>query len=150
MAMPASDEGNFLKPPAGPSGGGGLVSTTRDYLHFLQMILNGGEFDGKRLLKPETVRLMTTNQQPPAIPHIAVGNERPGIGFGLGFSVCTASSTFDPSARVGEYGWGGAASTHYWVSQKDDLIVVTMEQTMPFNFNLEFGIKELVYEAIED
>ena len=58
------------------------------------------------------------------------------------------ASEFDSSARLGECGWGGAASTHYWVSPTDDLVVVAMEQTMPFNFNLESGLKKLVYDAI--
>ena len=132
------------------SGGGGLVSTTRDYLRFLQMIANGGTLEGKRYLKEETVDLMTTNQLPDSIPFIGIGDARPGVGFGLGFSVRTNDSNWDSGARLGEYGWGGAASTHYWISPKDDLIVVTMEQTMPFNFNLEFGLKKLIYEAIED
>lgn len=141
---------NYLKPPKLASGGGGLVSTTRDYLRFLHMIAQGGEFQGKRYLKEETVRLMTTNQLPKEIPHIGVNDERPGVGFGLGFSVRMANSDWDAGARIGEYGWGGAASTHYWISPEDNLIVVTMEQTMPFNFNLEFGLKALIYDAIEE
>lgn len=114
------------------------------------MIANGGTLEGKRYLKEETVDLMTTNQLPDSIPFIGIGDARPGVGFGLGFSVRTNDSNWDSGARLGEYGWGGAASTHYWISPKDDLIVVTMEQTMPFNFNLEFGLKKLIYEAIED
>ncbi len=144
------DASRYLKPPKLASGGGGLVSTTRDYLRFLQMIQSGGTFQGKRYLKKATVQLMTTNQLPERIPHIGIGDARPGVGFGLGFSVRTGESRWDSGARLGEYGWGGAASTHYWTSPQDDLIVVTMEQTMPFNFNLEFGIKKLVYDAIED
>lgn len=143
-------ESRYLKPPAMESGGGGLVSTTRDYLRFLQMIANGGTFEGKRYLKEETVKLMTTNQLPASIPFIGIGDERPGVGFGLGFSVRIGDSDFDSGAHLGEYGWGGAASTHYWISPKDELVVVTMEQTMPFNFNLEFGLKKLIYDAIED
>ena len=114
------------------------------------MIANGGALEGTRYLKEETVKLMTTNQLPESIPFIGVGDVRPGVGFGLGFSVRIGDSDFDPGARLGEYGWGGAASTHYWVSPKDDLIVVTMEQTMPFNFKLEFGLKKLIYDAITD
>lgn len=140
----------YLKPPMLASGGGGLVSTTRDYLRFLQMIANGGTFEGKRYLKEATVSLMTTNQLPDKIPHIGIGDQRPGTGFGLGFSVRVKDTDWDPGARLEEYGWGGAASTHYWVSPKDELIVVTMEQTEPFNFNLEFGLKKLIYDAITD
>lgn len=142
-------ESKYLREPKMLSGGGGLLSTARDYMRFLQMIANGGELDGKRLLKPETVRLMTTNQLPESIKNIAIGLPRPGIGFGLGFSVCYKKTLFDPGAVVGEFGWGGAASTHYWVSPKHELVVVAMQQQMPFSFALEFGIKKLIYEAVE-
>lgn len=138
----------YLKAPTMASGGGGLVSTTRDYLRFLQMIANGGQFEGRRYVKSDLVKLMTTNQLPNEIPFIGVGDKRPGVGFGLGFSVRIGDSEFDSGARLGEYGWGGAASTHYWSSPKDDLVVVTMEQTMPYNFNLEFGLKKLIYDAV--
>lgn len=140
----------YLETPKMLSGGGGLVSTTRDYMRFLQMIANGGEFEGKRYLKKETVDLMRTNQLPESIPHIAIGLPRPGVGFGLGFSVRYKDTIWDPDARIGEYGWGGAASTHYWVSPKDELIVVAMQQQMPFSFALEQGIKKLIYEAVEN
>ena len=109
------DKSHYLKPPKLASGGGGLVSTTRDYLRFLHMIAQGGTFAGKRYLKEETVRLMTTNQLPDNIPHIGINDQRPGVGFGLGFSVRTANSEWDSESRIGEYGWGGAASTHYWI-----------------------------------
>jgi CubicO group peptidase (beta-lactamase class C family) len=70
------------------------------------------------------------------------------VGFGLGFCVRTTDSEWDKTARVGEYGWGGAASTHYWASPKDRLIVVTMEQTMPYSFDVEFAVKGPIYDAI--
>ena len=66
----------------------------------------------------------------------------------MGFSVRTEDSDWDPQARVGEFGWGGAASTHYWVSPNDRLIVVTMEQTMPYSFETEWKVKGLIYDAI--
>ena len=91
------------------SGGGGLVGTARDYLRFLTMIQNGGELDGHRILRPETVVLMTTNQLPKEAFPIHFDKEaRHGTGFGFGFSVRTANTKWDPSGRVGEYGWGGA------------------------------------------
>ena len=140
----------FLKKPALFSGGGGLVSSTRDYMRFLVMIQNGGELDGKRYLKPETVALMTHNQLPQEVMPIALGTQkRFGVGFGLGFSVrVEASPQWDADAPVGEYGWGGAASSHYWVSPKHDLVVVTMEQTMPYSFLLEWKLKGPIYQAI--
>jgi CubicO group peptidase (beta-lactamase class C family) len=73
---------------------------------------------------------------------------RHGTGFGLGFSVRTADTEWDPQARLGEYGWGGAASTHYWASPKDHLVVVTMEQTFPYSFDTEFALKGLIYDAL--
>ena len=93
----------YLKPPKMESGGGGLVSTTRDYLRFLQMIANGGTFEGKRYLKQETVNLMTMNQLSESIPFIGVGDERPGLGFGLGFSVRIGDSEWNSGSRLGEY-----------------------------------------------
>lgn len=140
----------YLKSPGLLSGGGGLAGTARDYVRFLMMIEAGGELDGRRILKPETVKLMTTNQLPREAFPIYFGKQvRHGTGFGLGFSVRTADTEWDPAGRVGEYGWGGAASTHYWVSPQDRLIVVTMEQTMPYTFDTEFAVKKLIYDAIE-
>lgn len=146
------DEARF-EPPKAPSGGGGLYSTIGDYHAFLAMILNGGEApDGRQLLKPETITLMTTNQLPEGIPHIAFGEqERFGVGFGFGFSVVfEESEKWDPPARLGEFGWGGAASCHYWVSPNDKLIVITLEQTRPYDWDLENALKPIVYDAIEN
>ena len=132
------------------SGGGGLVGTARDYARFLQMVAGGGELQGERILNEETVKLMTSNGlKKPAFP-IGFGDQvRDNIGYGLGFAVCTAKSKFDPARPVGEYGWGGAASTHYWCSPADKLFVVTLEQRMPYTFETEWKIKPLIYEALE-
>ena len=139
----------YLRNPVFLSGGGGLVSTTRDYARFLQLIANGGRLNKTRLLKKKTVAMMIRNHVPAKAMPIAFGEqERHGIGFGLGFAVRTATSTWDSSGRLGEYGWGGAASTHYWTSPKDKLVVVTMEQTMPYDFLLEFALKGVIYDAI--
>ncbi len=141
---------HFAKKATFFSGGGGLVGTGNDYLRFLMMVQNGGEFDGVRILKPETAKLMVTNQLPAKAFPIHFGKEvRHGTGFGFGFSVRTANMTWDPDARVGEYGWGGAASTHYWVSPREDLIAITLEQIVPYQWDTEFGIKKMVYDAIE-
>jgi len=142
-------ESKYLKPPGLLSGGGGLVGTAGDYLRFLLMVEGGGELGGRRVLSPASVRLMTTNQLPKEAFPIYFGKQvRHATGFGLGFSVRTADSEWDPKARVGEYGWGGAASTHYWVSPKDRIVVVTMEQTMPYTFDTEFAVKGLIYDAL--
>ena len=133
------------------SGGGGLVSTASDYYQFLQMIADGGTRFGRRFLQPKTVGLMTTNQLPDMVPQIFFGKEqRTAVGFGLGFSVVTGPSTgWDEAAPLHEYGWGGAASCHYWVSPEDDnLIVITLEQTVPYNWNMERALKPVIYKAV--
>lgn len=147
----APSESRYLIKPAFYGGGGGLVSTARDYMRFLVMIANGGELNGKRLLKPETVQRMITNHLSSDIGWIKFGQQvREGVGFGYGFNVRDKMSEWDPQGRVGEYGWGGAASTHYWVSPKDDLAVITLEQIMPYSFMTEFKLKGLIYDAIVD
>ena len=140
----------YLIKPRFLSGGGGLVSTSRDYMRFLQMIAHGGRLEGARILKPETVALMTHNQLPDALIPIGFGAEkRRGVAFGLGFAVRIESTDWDPMSHVGEYGWDGLASLHYWSSPKDDLVVVTMEQTLPFSFLLETAVKGIIYDAIQ-
>ena len=114
---------DFAAKPALSSGGGGLVSTAADYMRFCQMLLNGGQLDGVRLLSPLTVELMHTNVLPPNIPTLA-----PGAGFGLDFAVYT-----DPVAAGGYFGkgsyfWGGAAGTWFWIDPVNDLIVLGMIQ----------------------
>jgi CubicO group peptidase (beta-lactamase class C family) len=145
----APGKSRYLKPPGLLSGGGGLVGTARDYMRFLMMIEGGGQLQGRRILKPETVRRMTTNQLPKKAFPIYFGKQiRHGTGFGLGFSVSTADTEWDPKGRVGEFGWGGAASTHFWVSPRDRLIVITLEQIMPFTFDTEFALKGIIYDAL--
>lgn len=139
----------YASPPTFLSGGGGLVSTARDYMRFLMMIERGGTLEGRRYLRPETIKLMTTNQTPKEAGWVRFGEEvREGVGFGFGFCVREKMSDWDPGGRVGEYGWGGAASTHYWVSPKDELIVITLEQVRPYRWLTEFGVKKQIYDAI--
>ena len=114
------------------------------------MIANGGEWNGQRLLQKKTVETMTRNHlSGPAMPIRFPGNIRHGTGFGLGFSVKTAQTDWNKAGRLGEYGWGGMLSTHFWISPADQLVVVTMEQTYPFDFLLEDALKPLIYAAIE-
>lgn len=144
---------NFVPSQAPPrcAPGGGLYSTASDYGAFLRMVLQGGASDGQTLLKPKTVRQMTTNQLPENIAWIQFGNEiRDGFTFGLGFNVVTQASQWDPHARVGEFGWGGAASCHYWVRPQQEVIVITLESTRPYNRNLELALKGKVYAALDD
>jgi CubicO group peptidase (beta-lactamase class C family) len=141
----------YLEDPAFKSGGGGLCSTAPDYMRFLLMIENGGKWDGKKYLKKKSVKLMTTNQVSKEAGWVTFGNQiREGVGYGHGFSVRVKMSDWDPDRRVGEYGWGGAASTHYWISPKDNLIVLTLEQVMPYSFNTEWALKGLIYDSLVD
>ncbi len=132
------------------SGGGGLVSTARDYMRFCQMLLNKGELDGHRLLRQESVEAMTRNQLPDQAYPINLGGKRHGVGFGLGFSAVVEKTDYSKRSHVGEYGWGGAASTHFWISPQDDLAVVVLTQLQPFSFQLEHAVKPLIYDAILD
>jgi CubicO group peptidase (beta-lactamase class C family) len=133
------------------SGGGGLVSTARDYLRFCQMMLSAGELEGKRMLRPETVREMTVNQLPAeALPMKLATLPLDGMGFGLGFSVRMAPTPTAPAQSLGEFGWGGAASTHFWICPKQELAVVILQQYMPMTPRLELALKPLIYGSIED
>lgn len=151
VVIDAPAQSKYTKATSFFSGGGGLVSTARDYLRFLAMVEHGGQLDGKRILKKDTIKLMTNDQLPKeAFPIYFGAEKRPGTGFGLGFSVRTEITTWDSAGHVGEYGWGGAASTHYWVSPKDALIVITLEQIMPYQWDTEFGLKKTIYDAIQN
>ena len=145
------ENSEFAVPPKLLSGGGGLVSTARDYMHFCQMMLNQGEFQGYRLLRPQTVAMMTCNQLPRQVYPIRFGSsQRQGVGFGFGFSVVVEELELAPYVPIGEYGWGGAACTHFWISPKDELVVIVLTQYMPFSLRLETAIKPIVYQAILD
>tara|TARA_R110002049_G_scaffold27321_2_gene94349 strand:- start:617515 stop:618822 length:1308 start_codon:yes stop_codon:yes gene_type:complete len=144
-----ADDSKFGRPLALLSGGGGLVSTARDYMRFCQMLLNDGKLGEVRILKASTVREMTTNQLPESAYPLTLNGAREGVGFGLGFSVVIEKTDWTQHCHLGEYGWGGAASTHYWISPQDDLAVVVLTQKIPFTFQLENLVKPLVYDAIE-
>jgi CubicO group peptidase (beta-lactamase class C family) len=139
----------YTKIPTFFSGGGGLLSTASDYMRFCLMLYNKGKFPGGRLLKPETVEMMTRNQLPEQAYPIGSG-ERAGVGFGLGFSVRVEQSNTAYASRVGEYGWGGMASTHFWISPKDKIAVVVLTQHIPYSSRAENAIKPIVYDAIQD
>jgi CubicO group peptidase (beta-lactamase class C family) len=130
------------------SGGGGLYSTAADYVRFLRMIARGGELEGVRLLQAGTVAEMTRNQLPEDLVPIAVTDPMPGTGFGLGFAVRVAESDTATASAVGDYGWDGLASTHAWVSPAHDLIVVTLEQTMPFSSATADAVRPAAYAAV--
>ncbi len=124
------------------SGGAGLLSTAGDYARFLQMTLNGGELDGQTILSPKTIELMTTN-------HLGDIPFRPGEGFGLGFSVVTDLGARGTLGSVGEYGWGGAYHSTYWVDPVENLVVVYLTQIIPATGLDDFAkLRSGIYHAI--
>jgi CubicO group peptidase (beta-lactamase class C family) len=136
----------YLKPPKAPSGGGGLVSSTLDYLRFCQMLLNRGEFEGARLLGRKTVELMTLDHLPAGVN--CFGN--PHEGFGLGVSVIRDLAKYQNLGSVGIYGWGGAATTNFWIDPKENLIGILMLQYMPGETQVVTDYRNLVYQALVD
>ncbi len=149
--------GQGVTAPTWLSGGGGLVSTTRDYTRFTWMLLHGGELEGVRLLSPRTVRYMTRNHLPGGADLTAFG--RPlfaetrfdGVGFGLGFGVVVDPVAYRTLTSVGEYHWGGMASTTFWVDPAEHLTVVFMTQLLPSStWPLRSQLRQLVYPALID
>ena len=135
---PAGAESHFAKPPGMLSGGGGLLSSMTDYHRFCAMLLNGGELEGARVLGPKTLVLMTRNHLPDGADMGAVGvpgafSEAPyhGVGFGLGFAVLLDPAKAQITGCPGEYFWGGMASTAFWISPQDNLLVIFMTQLIP-------------------
>lgn len=145
----------FTRPPTFLSGGGGLVSTAADYFRFCQMLLNGGELDGVRILGRKTIELMTMNHLPggKSLGDLNVGPftqiATAGNGFGLGFSVHLGSDKSQVIGSPGEYAWGGAASTVFWIDPREELIVIFLTQFMPNGtFNFRDQLKALIYSAL--
>ena len=125
------------------SGGGGLSSTIYDYAVFLQMLLNGGEYNGKRFLSRNTVRMMTMNQ----IGDLNLGDNK----FGLGFAIVSEKGSSILPHQVGTYSWGGAFSTTYWVDPKENMVVLLYRQMWgSHDDTVDQAFKVLVYQAIND
>jgi CubicO group peptidase (beta-lactamase class C family) len=130
------------------SGGGGLSSTIHDYAVFLQMLLNGGEYNGTRLLAHNTVRMMTMNQIGDLFVDLGVKTENK---FGFGFSITTENGSRLGPSQAGTYSWGGVFSTSYWVDTKEDMIVLIYRQMWgPHVADTDKAFKPLVYQAIND
>ena len=140
----ASTSKRFIEGGKFESGGGGLVSTARDYLRFCQMLLNGGELDGVRILSPKTVQLMTANH----LGDLPMGWGRRGAGFGLGFGLVTDAGRYGEIASAGEYNWGGAAGTAFWVDPAEEMIAIFMVQSIPHRTRLRSEFRNLVYQAM--
>ncbi|MCU1497084.1 MAG: hypothetical protein JWM47_1037 [Acidimicrobiales bacterium] len=143
--------------PAFLSGGGGLVSTAADYLRFAEMLRRGGELDGVRLLSSRTLAYMTTNQLPGGVDLEQFGRQLfsettyDGVGFGLGFAVTHDAVKNRVLASVGEYTWGGAASTSFWVDPVEDITAVFLTQLLPSStWPIRSQLKPLVLQALVD
>jgi len=132
-------------------GGHGLFSTVGDYLRFAQMLLNGGELDGSRLLGRKTLALMHSNHLPAQLlPYEIAGIPGPGFGFGLGSRVMMDVAATGGPGSVGEFGWAGAAKTYYWVDPVEDLVGVLMTQFMVGIDLPEQDLRAVTYQAIID
>jgi CubicO group peptidase (beta-lactamase class C family) len=130
------------------SGGGGMVGTAMDYARFLQMLLNGGTLEGKRYLGPRTVAYMTADHLGTAIVPGPLYLPGPGFGFGLGFAIRKDAGVSAVAGSVGEYNWGGAGGTYFWVDPKENLFVVFMMQSPKQRTAVRPLLKDMIYAAI--
>ncbi len=156
-ALAAMNLRSFLEPPAAPSGGGGLVSTAADYLKFCEAMRLGGRLGDARLLGPKTVQLMRMNHLPGgkdlADISVSMFSEAvyQGIGFGLGFAMTTNQARTQLAVSLGEYWWGGAASTAFWIDPVEDVCVVFLTQFMPSSlYPIRRELRTMINAAIVD
>jgi len=143
--LESNDLGDFKPGETYFSGGGGLVSTASDYLRFCQMMLNGGQLDGERLLSRKSVELMTSD-------HLEgiTGFGRDGSTFGLGFAVTTDVGKSGSLGSVGSFAWGGAAGTRFWIDPEEELIGIFMVQILPHRTRMGEEFRLLTYQSIND
>jgi CubicO group peptidase (beta-lactamase class C family) len=148
---------SFLSPPDFISGGGGLCSTTADYLTFCRALINGGELGGVRLLGPKTLKLMASNHLPGGVDLPAMSRSLfseaayNGIGFGLGFAVTMNPAQTLIAGSPGEYNWGGAATTSFFIDPAEELITIFMTQVLPSSaYPLRRELRTMVYAAITE
>ena len=144
---PAPMEADTDAPRPLLAGGGGLLSTVVDYVEFMRMLVSGGEWNGRRFLRPETLELMRTNQLAPGVGVQFPMWSMPDTTFGLGFALKGAPAHGEPAAATDEYHWGGMAGTHFWLAPRADLVGICMTQRMPgFWHPFSRDFKRLVYE----
>jgi CubicO group peptidase (beta-lactamase class C family) len=146
-----------LKPPSWLGGGGGLVSTAHDYDRFTRMLLSGGAIDGTRILSPRTLRFMTKNHLPGGamLTSLARGQfaetNYEGMGFGLGFGVLVDPVAYKIPASAGEFTWGGAASTAFWVDPLEQITAAFYTQLLPSStYPIRTELRQLVYTSLVD
>lgn len=149
--------GSMVRPPKYLSGGGGLVGTAPDYLRFCHMLLHGGELEGVRLLSPRTVRYMARNHLPEGKLLNDIGQSTfseaamAGTGFGLGFAVIEDAAALQNMASEGEFSWGGAASTAFWVDPVEEICVVFMTQLLPSDtYPIRRQLRATVLQSLVD
>ncbi|HBP15288.1 MAG TPA: hypothetical protein DD457_08790 [Gammaproteobacteria bacterium] len=135
------------------SGGGGLVSTMSDYFRFTEMLRRGGSLDGTRVLKAETVALMTRDHLPDILPTVEDGTSRRAIlqrgrGFGLGFDVVLDTANRRGAASIGDYSWSGIAGTFFWIDPVLDIVAIGMIQVLRSPLRLSFEMKNLVHASL--
>ena len=154
--VPAT-EPTFRKPPAAPSGGGGLVSTAGDYMRFCEAMRRGGALGDVRLLGPKTVALMRSNHLPGgsdlADLSVSMFSEATyrGVGFGLGFAMTTDVAKTGIAGSVGEYWWGGLASTAFWIDPVEDVCVVFLTQFIPSSlYPIRRELRTMINAAVLD
>jgi CubicO group peptidase (beta-lactamase class C family) len=143
---------NYFPDAKFESGGGGLLSTTADYLRFARMLLNDGELDGQRLLAPNTIKMMRQDHIGKSRARVRYTSTMPndGIGFGLGFGMIKKQGLSQLPMPEESYFWGGAAGTLFWIDPKNEMIVLFMTQVLPHRTNLRQDMWSLTYQAIED
>ncbi len=151
----AADNSPYLEPQVFLSGGGGMVSTTDDYQRFVDMLLNGGELNGERIIGRHTLDFMTLNHLPGGVTLNDLGQSTftetamEGMGFGLGFSVLVDPAANAALGSQGEFAWGGAASTRFWVDPKEEVTCIFMTQFMPSSYYpIRRELKSVVYQAL--
>ena len=147
----------YTQPRTYLSGAGGMVSTASDYMRFCKMLANGGELDGRRIIGPRTLAYMACNHLPGGrdlaqmSPASAGETSRAGVGFGLGFACVLDPTVLGGLSVPGEYYWGGAASTAFWITPAEDLAVVFMTQVRPSStYPIRRELRALIYGAIVD
>jgi CubicO group peptidase (beta-lactamase class C family) len=154
--LDAPESSPFLEADRAPSGGGGLVSTVPDYLRFARLLLGGGELEGVRLLRRETVQMMTTNQLAASLLPIRLGDMRlAGMGYGMGVGVrvddgSMGSSSFAASpAGPGTFWWAGVSGTYFWADPQVEMIGIVMPQTLNY-WEPALAFQKLAYRALAD
>jgi len=139
---------NMLEKPVIESGGGGLVSTTMDYARFAQMLLNGGELDGERIIGRKTLEWMASDHLDPSVKIMGTLTQ-PGHSFGLGFGIRTQGGIAPFSGSVGQFFWSGMGGTFFWIDPKEDLFAIFMSQAPGQRVYTRTLVRNLVYAALE-